>query len=87
MVNGMIVDGLGHVSLDSGTAIMASGGGVQQSATNLSTQQQPNIHQGNSERLSRKRNRRQREMEDQDLAQVAAFAVVPSSESESDPLM
>jgi hypothetical protein len=50
MVNGMIVDGLGHVSLDSGNA-------PQMAATNLS---RANIHQGKQARVIKKAVRKSR---------------------------
>ncbi len=78
MVNGMIVDGLGHVSLDSGTAAAVAAAQPQQTATNLSQQQQPNIHQGNGsvdprelrvKTPSRKRSRREREEEEKEVVE------------------
>lgn len=49
LVNGMIVDGLGHVSLDSGTNSNAAAPNVQQHSNNALSQ--ANIHQGSTPRL------------------------------------
>ena len=46
LVNGMIVDGLGHVSLDSGPAAQGGGNLQQAHAQNAIMAGNANIHQG-----------------------------------------